>query len=68
VSLAEELLKAYEFVLASLELVPSHGGVFEVTVDGELLFSKKALGRHAYAREVFDLVQGRLGEPPPAEA
>jgi selenoprotein W-related protein len=68
VSLADELLKAYEFVLASLELVPSQGGVFEVTVNGELLFSKKALGRHAYAHEVFDLVRARLGDPPPGEA
>lgn len=29
----------------SLELVPSSGGVFEVTRDGEILWSKKATGR-----------------------
>ena len=66
-SLADELLKAYEFVISTLELMPSSGGVFEVSVDGELLFSKKALGRHAYAREVLDLLQARIGDPPPAE-
>lgn len=30
----------------SIELIPSRGGVFEVTVDGELVFSKSASGRH----------------------
>ena len=66
-SLAAELLKAYEPMVAALELVPSSGGAFEVSVDDDLLFSKKALGRHAYAHEVFDLLRARVGEPPPPE-
>jgi len=33
-------------------LLKSSGGVFEVTVDGRLVFSKKALGRHAERGEV----------------
>lgn len=64
-SLATELLKSYEAMIASLEMVPASGGVFEVSVDGEVLFSKKALGRHAYAQEVFDLLKARVGDPPP---
>ena len=32
--------------IESIELIPSSGGVFEVTVDGQLVFSKKALKRH----------------------
>jgi selenoprotein W-related protein len=39
-------------------MVESSGGVFEVTVDGRLVFSKKALGRHAEAGEVLKLVSG----------
>ena len=66
-SLASELLKVYELMIGSLEMVPSSGGVFEVSVDGELLFSKKASGRHAYAHEVFDLLKARAGDPPPPE-
>lgn len=66
-SLASELLKAYELVITSLEMVPASRGVFEVSVDGELIFSKKALGRHAYAHEVFDLLKAKVGEPPEAE-
>jgi hypothetical protein len=30
--------------------------VFEVTVDGKLVFSKKALGRHAEPGEILRLV------------
>jgi len=37
-------------------LVPSTGGVFEVAVDGKLVFSKKALNRHAEPGEVMELI------------
>ncbi len=30
-----------------VRLIPGSGGVFEVTVDGDLVYSKKASGRHA---------------------
>ena len=46
-----------------LTLVPSSGGGFEVTLDGELLFSKASLGRHAGPGEVHALVVSRLGLP-----
>ncbi|MBI3982522.1 MAG: selenoprotein, partial [Gemmatimonadetes bacterium] len=32
---------------ATVKLIESSGGLFEVTVDGKLVFSKNALGRHA---------------------
>jgi selenoprotein W-related protein len=38
-------------------MLKSSGGVFEVTVDGKLVFSKKALGRHAEPGEVLRLIQ-----------
>ncbi|NIM48834.1 MAG: SelT/SelW/SelH family protein [Gemmatimonadales bacterium] len=44
---------------ADVELVESSGGVFEVTVDGELVFSKQQLGRHAEPGEVVRLIQER---------
>jgi len=36
--------------------VDSGGGVFEVTVDGKLIFSKKALGRFPNEGEIVGLV------------
>ena len=42
---------------ADIRLVPSSGGVFEVTVDGSLVFSKKALRRHAQPGEIMELIR-----------
>ena len=44
-----------------MKLVEASGGLFEVTVDGELVFSKKKLGRHAQPGEVLGLIQERTG-------
>ncbi|MFA0887689.1 MAG: Rdx family protein [Synergistales bacterium] len=33
--------------IESFELVPSSGGVFEFSVNGELVYSKRATGVHA---------------------
>ena len=41
--------------------MPSSGGVFEVTLDGDLIFSKKTLKRHANADEIANIVRERLG-------
>jgi selT/selW/selH-like putative selenoprotein len=57
--LAAELKQA--FPDAEVKLVQSSGGVFEVTLDGTLLFSKKALRRHAEPGEVLKLVRAAAG-------
>jgi selenoprotein W-related protein len=61
--LAAELLKDWAPRIARATLMASSGGRFEVTLDGELLFSKAALKRHAQPGEVHALVAGRLGPP-----
>jgi len=42
-----------------VQLAKSSGGVFEVTVDGAPVFSKKSLGRHAAPGEVVELLRRR---------
>jgi len=44
---------------ADVGLIPSGGGVFEIVVDGALLFSKKQLGRHPQPGEVIRLIAER---------
>ena len=56
-SLASDLAREFEGEIESLELLPSDGGKFEVSVNGELVFSKKQLGRHAEPGEVTGLVK-----------
>ena len=58
----EELLKHYEHVVESIALVPSDGGKFEVSVNGQLLYSKLATHRHAGPGEVLGLVRKMVGE------
>ena len=55
------MLAGWAPVIAALELVPSSGGRFEVTLDGELLYSKAKTRRHANPGEVAGLVRERLG-------
>lgn len=42
------------FPEADVELIRSRGGVFEVVADGELIYSKKATGRHATWEEIHE--------------
>ena len=41
-----------EYFISSWKLIPGAGGVFDVTVNGELVFSKHEVGRHAEPGEV----------------
>ena len=56
-SLANELLKAFEPDIDTCTLIPSDGGRFEVTINGKLLYSKLKTNRHAEPGEVLGLVQ-----------
>jgi selenoprotein W-related protein len=42
---------------ASCELVASGGGVFEITVDGKTVFSKRSLGRFPDEGEIVELIR-----------
>jgi len=50
-------------MIARLTLLPRSGGRFEVTLDGERIFSKADLERHGLPGEISDLVAIRLGPP-----
>ena len=57
---AHDLLHDYQHVIAELTLVTGSKGVFEVTVDGDVLYSKQATGRHAEPGEVHSLFRERV--------
>ncbi len=58
----EALLKSYEEDIASITLVPSDGGCFEITVNGTLVYSKLKTGRHIEPPEAVELVRKFLQE------
>ncbi len=53
--MAAELKDAFS---VQANLVRGGGGVFEVTVDGKLLFSKKSLKRFPESGEVVQIING----------
>lgn len=52
-------MEEFEQQISSITIVPSKGGVFEVTADGDLIYSKKATGRHAEYEEVAGRIRSR---------
>ena len=57
VGLADDLLTNFEPEIESVSLVPSSGGRFEISVNGQLIFSKLQTGRHPEPGEINDLVK-----------
>jgi selenoprotein W-related protein len=58
--LTEEIVKGMEYgSLLSVTLIPSEGGVFEVTVDGELIHSKNETGKFPAAGTILAQLKQR---------
>ena len=57
--MAEQLLVAYKTDIDAFSLVPSGRGRFEVSLNGELIFSKLQEGRFPDDGEVKALIDGR---------
>lgn len=47
---------------ATIEMIPSGGGRFEVTVDGSPIYEKSRLGRHAKPGEIAKLLAKARGQ------
>jgi len=54
------LLTEYEEDIGQITLVPSTNGVFEVRVDGALVFSKTRLGRFPQPGELVRVVGEKI--------
>jgi selenoprotein W-related protein len=58
--LAQELLSTFDTDLGEVALVPGTGGIFEVRVDDELVWSRKEQGRFPEAKELKQRVRDRV--------
>ncbi len=59
-SAAQDILFHYQHVIEELRLVTGDQGVFDVTVDGDPLYSKRVEGRHAEPGEVLERFRSHL--------
>jgi selT/selW/selH-like putative selenoprotein len=54
------ILEEWEDVVSVVEVVPGADGIFDVHVNGELVFTKSMLGRYPQPLEVVPLLRERL--------
>ena len=58
--MAQELLTTFVDELGEVALMPGKGGVLDVRVDGELVYSRKETGRFPEMKEIKQLVRDRV--------
>ena len=58
--LAQELLTTFEADLSAVSLQPSTGGIFEVRLNGAVLFNRKAEGRFPESKELKQLIRDMI--------
>ena len=61
-SAASDILGDYQHVIESMTFITGSKGVFDVRVDGDLIYSKGETGRHAEPGEVLSLFEEKYGE------
>jgi selenoprotein W-related protein len=65
--MVQAILDKFEHYIDDITVIPSRGGVFEVIVGDDLVFSKSELGRHATIDEVIEAVDAIIGPVPDPE-
>ena len=58
--IAQELLTTFAEELAEVALIPGESGVFEVRLDGDMLFDRAVVGRFPDPKELKQLIRDRI--------
>jgi len=58
--MTDTILETFGNKIQRVTLLPSSGGRYEVTIDGQLVYSKKATGKHAPVDLIIDEIAKRL--------
>ena len=59
--MTEQLIVKYKAKIQKLTLVPSDGGRFELTIDGDLVYSKLQTGKFPEWAQLEPLVDAKSG-------
>lgn len=62
---AQELLTTFQDEIAEVALAPGTGGVFDVTADNELVWSRKAEGRFPEMKELKQRLRDKIAPDRP---
>jgi selenoprotein W-related protein len=60
VSLSEAIMDAFSDRFSALKLIPGDGGCFEVTLNGELIYSKLQTGDFPSNTQILDELKRRM--------
>lgn len=63
--MAQELLTTFDSELGEVALVPGTGGVFEVRLDGNMIYSRSQEGRFPESKELKQLIRDRIAPDRP---
>ena len=63
--LAQELLSTFTAELGEVALIPGSGGIFEIRINAELIWSRREQGRFPEAKEIKQLVRDRIAPDKP---
>lgn len=58
--MAQEILTTFDEELSEVSLIPETGGIFEIKVDGEILWCLKREGRFPDIKEVKKLFRDKI--------
>ncbi len=61
-SATNDLLSSYQHIISETSIRHGGKGMFDVKVNGEMLYSKDATGRHAESGEILELFKAKYGE------
>jgi selenoprotein W-related protein len=58
--MAQEMLTTFENELGEVALIPGTGGILEIRLNGEIIFSRKEKGRFPESKELKQLIRDRI--------
>jgi selenoprotein W-related protein len=60
VSLSEAIMDAFGERFGAIKLIPADGGRFEVSLDGELIYSKLKTGDFPENKEILEQIRAKM--------
>ena len=63
--MAQEVLTTFETELGEVALVPGTGGIFDIHLNDELIYSRKEAGRFPESKELKQLIRDRIAPEKP---
>lgn len=63
--MAQEVLTTFETELGEVALIPGTGGVFDIRLNNELIYSRKTAGRFPESKELKQLIRDRIAPEKP---